>query len=188
MHIDLAAFEPVDTTPVGRRILEAASELFRDHGITATGVDSIVERAATTKRTLYQRYGSKGRLVACYLQQRAHFWQRELLTALTGASPVQALEVVYRHTVQWATATPRGCAFVNAWVEIGANDHEATELIRAEKAWMLTLFTQIAGGDGNTGTILHLLYEGAQVTTSIQGDPRELAQACAASQELLNRQ
>ncbi|MDR7294344.1 TetR family transcriptional regulator [Arthrobacter sp. HMSC06H05] len=185
MHIDLEVFEPVDTTPVGHRVLDAASELFRDHGIRATGVDSIVERAETTKRTLYQRYGSKDRLVACYLQQRAHVWQGKLLEALTGASPAEALEVVYRHTARWATGTPRGCAFVNAWAEIGASEHEAGDFVRAEKAWMLALFTQIAGGDENTGALLHLLHEGAQVTASIQGDPRVFAQACAASQELL---
>lgn len=185
MHIALELFEPVDTTPVGRRILDAASELFREHGITATGVDSIVERAGTTKRTLYQRYGSKDRLVACYLQQRAHVWQGELLEALTGASPAQALDIVYRHTAQWATGTPRGCAFVNAWAELGASEHQAGNFVRAEKGWMLALFTQIAGGDESTGTLLHLLHEGAQVTASIQGDPQVFAQACAASRELL---
>lgn len=52
---------------------------------------------------------------------------------------------------------------------------------------MLALFTQIASGDENTGTLLHLLHEGAQVTASIQGDPRVFAQACNASQELLVR-
>lgn len=187
MDIDLEVFEPVDTTPVGHSILDAAAELFRDRGITATGVDSIVERAGTTKRTLYQRYGSKDRLVACYLQQRAHAWQGELLEALTGASPAKGLDAVYRHTAQWATGTPRGCAFVNAWAEIGASDHEAADFIRAEKAWMLALFTQIASGDQNTGTLLHLLYEGAQVSASIQGDPKVFTQACAASQELLVR-
>ena len=187
MDIDLEVFEPVDTTPVGRRILDAAAELFRDHGITATGVDSIVEHAGTTKRTLYQRYGSKDRLIVCSLQQRAHAWQGELLETLTDASPAQALDIVYQHTAQWATSTPRGCAFVNAWSEIGASDHEATKFIRAEKAWMLALFTQIASGDENTGTLLHLFHEGAQVTASIQGDPRVFAQACNASQELLVR-
>lgn len=185
MNIDLEVFEPVNTTPVGQRILDAAAELFRDRGITATGVDSIVERAGATKRTLYQRYGSKDRLVACYLQQRAHAWQGELLEALVGASPAEGLDIIYRHTAQWATGNPRGCAFVNAWAEIGASDHEATEFIRAEKAWMLSLFTQIASGDGNTGLLLHLLHEGAQATASIQGNPRVFAEACVASQELL---
>ena len=52
---------------------------------------------------------------------------------------------------------------------------------------MLALFTQIASGDQNTGTLLHLLYEGAQVSASIQGDPKVFTQACAASQELLVR-
>lgn len=59
MTIPLAPVDPVQTTAVGQRILDAASTLFYERGITATGVDLIVEQAGTTKRTLYQRFGSK---------------------------------------------------------------------------------------------------------------------------------
>lgn len=184
---DLDAFEPVTTTLAGRRILDAAADLFRDRGLTATGVDSIVDRAGATKRTLYQRFGSKDRLIACYLQQRAHHWQRELLDALTETPSDEALDVVYRCAASWATGRPRGCAFVNAWAEVGGEDGEAAEVIRAEKAWMLSLFTHIASGDPTTGSVLHLLYEGAQVNAAIQNDPKYFDDACTASKELLAR-
>lgn len=183
--MDLEACAPVTTTPVGQRILDAATDLFRANGITATGVDSIVELAGTTKRTLYQRFGSKDRLVACYLQQRAHTWQSELLAALASAPPSRALDVVYEHTIGWATPHPRGCAFVNAWAEIGASDHAATSVIREEKTWMLSLFTQIADGDLRTGRLLHLLHEGAQVTASTCQDRAVFSDALAASHALL---
>lgn len=185
MHIDLTPVEAVTTTPVGERILEAASRLFRENGITATGVDRIVDEAATTKRTLYQRFGSKDRLVACYLQQRAHEWQTELVGALTECEPSDAIAVIYEHTSRWAAENARGCAFVTAWGEIGASDHEASAFIREEKEWMRSLFTQIARGDARTGSLLHMLYEGAQVTASIRHDLSVFDQAREASDALL---
>lgn len=186
--MDLEPTPAVSSTPVGERILTAASRLFYEQGITATGVDRIVEEASTTKRTLYQRFGSKDALVAAYLQRRAHQWQTELLTALAGLgddpSPETALEVVYEQTQRWAGHGRRGCAFVNAWAEIGATDHQAVAVIQAEKAWMMNLFTQLVGGQ-RQGTIAYLLYEGAQVTATIQQDPTAFTTAHLASTALL---
>jgi len=45
-------------------LLGATSELTYEYGITGTGVDAIAARAGVTKRTLYQHFGSKDRLVA----------------------------------------------------------------------------------------------------------------------------
>ncbi|BBJ37693.1 hypothetical protein SSPO_004110 [Streptomyces antimycoticus] len=56
--------DPQSLTPAGRRIVAAAEDLFYSRGITAVGVDLIAERAGTTKRTLYNQFGSKDRLVA----------------------------------------------------------------------------------------------------------------------------
>ncbi|WP_194785625.1 TetR/AcrR family transcriptional regulator [Actinomyces haliotis] len=185
MDMDLEPFAPVSTTPAGHRILDAATWLFREQGITATGVDSIAERASTTKRTLYQRFGSKDHLVACYLQQRAHNWQGELVTALQQASLAEGLDIVYDHTIRWAGDTLRGCAFANAWAEIGASDHQATRIILNEKNWMLALFTILAEGNHRMGGLLHLLHEGAQVTASIHQDPTVFTEARTASHHLL---
>lgn len=186
MEVPLQPCAPVSTTEVGRRILDAATQLFRQQGITATGVDRIVELAGTTKRTLYQRFGSKDHLVACYLQHRAHRWQSELVAALEDANPADGLDVVYDHAIRWAAQGSRGCAFVNAWAEIGASDHPGVAVIRTEKDWMLTLFIQLADSDPHRGCRLHLLYEGAQVQASIQEDSAAFTEARHASHELLS--
>lgn len=188
MRIVLEPTPAVGSTPVGERILTAASRLFYEHGINATGVDRIVEEAGTTKRTLYQRFGSKDALVAAYLQRRAHQWQTELLTALAGLSddpsPEAVLEVVYEQAQRWASHGRRGCAFVNAWAEIGATDHHAVAVIRTEKTWMMNLFTQLAG-DRRRGAVAYLLYEGAQVAATIQQDSTAFTTASLASAALL---
>ena len=49
------------------RIASLAAELFHEHGITATGVDALSKAAGISKRTLYERFGSKdGLIVAAY--------------------------------------------------------------------------------------------------------------------------
>lgn len=188
MQITLDPCPDVRTTPVGERLLEAAGRLFSTNGINATGVDRIVDEAATTKRTLYQRFGSKDALVADWLQRRAHLWQRELLSALDEqGDPASALDVVYEHALSWARSGRRGCAFVNAWAEIGTWDHPGVAVIRSEKAWMRQLFTQVAARDAQVGLLLHLLYEGAQVAAAIGDDLAALEAARTASLEALSR-
>lgn len=184
MQLDQRPVAAPTTTLVGSRILTAAADLFQRDGITATGVDRIVDAAETTKRTLYQRFGSKGALVAAYLQQRAHRWQSELTEALVPVTDREAaLTAVYDLARAWAGERSRGCAFVNAWAELGASDHEAVRVIRAEKAWMRAVFDVIAGSEAG-GAELHLLYEGAQVMASIRQDAAPFAEALAVSKRL----
>src|SRR2546422_11474127 len=52
-------------------LLAATNELTYARGITGTGVDAIAARAGGTKRTLYQHFGSKDRLVAGALSGRS---------------------------------------------------------------------------------------------------------------------
>ena len=46
------------------RILTSAARLFREHGIGATGVDSITEDAGLTHGGLYSQFGSKEAIAA----------------------------------------------------------------------------------------------------------------------------
>ena len=48
----------------------------------------------------------------------------------------------------WLDRQWRGCAFVNAYAEVGGTDHPALPVIRAEKAWMRQLFTALADEAG----------------------------------------
>src|SRR5262249_57181627 len=47
-----------------QRLLDPAAGLFHRHGINTVGVDLISKEAGVSKRTLYQNFGSKDRLVA----------------------------------------------------------------------------------------------------------------------------
>ena len=162
-------------TPAGERILTVASELFYARGIKAVGVDLIAEEAGTTKKTLYDRFGSKDGLVVRYLQRRYGLWC-EHVTAHVDALPAGTERIlgVYDALELWMRANDRGCGFVNAFAEFGGTDHPALELIRTEKEWTRSLFVRLATEAGiddadTLGTELSVLHEGAVVMSTAGG-------------------
>jgi AcrR family transcriptional regulator len=176
-------------TPVGERLAQTASRLFYAHGIRAVGVELIAADAGTTKKTLYDRFGSKDALVALYLRRRAETWQTRVLGRLAEhpePGPDRVL-TVFDALEDWLSQQWRGCAFVNAYAEIGGTEHVALPVVHAEKAWMRQLFTALvdeAGYDDPTGLggQLHVLYEGAVValTAGDLDDALVLARRAAA--------
>ncbi len=176
-------------TPAGERLLSTASELFYTRGIHAVGVDLIAHRAGTTKKTLYDRFGSKDNLVAMYLSRRFDRWRAyvddHLARYAPGAGQVLAAFVALE---EWLTDNTCGCAFVNANAEIGGTDHPGVAVIRAEKQWMRQRYERLvvaAGLPEWLGAQLHVLHEGAIVTQTAGADPNALATAKSAARTLL---
>jgi AcrR family transcriptional regulator len=170
--------QPLPTlTEAGTRLLGAAGELFYSRGVRAVGVDLIAETAGTTKKTLYDRFGSKDALVALYLLQRAHRWREHLLARLADSEDGgELVYLVFDALRDWMGTQQRGCAFINAYAELGDSRHPAVPVIRAEKAWMRTLFDTLAG-DRRVGGHLHLIYEGTLVVLTAGANPEAAAEA-----------
>jgi AcrR family transcriptional regulator len=178
-----APFDDPALTPAGERLLDAASELFYRRGIRAVGVDLVAETAGTTKKTLYDRFGSKDELVALYLRRRARRWQAFLFPYLRASGPAGVL-AVFDALAAWLREQGRGCAFVNAYAEVGGTGHPAESVIRAEKDWMRRVFVALAC-DASLGAELHLLYEGAMVAHTAGGREDAVPTARAAAVRLV---
>lgn len=165
------ALDPAALTPGARRILETAAQLFYDHGITAVGVDLIAERSGVTKRTLYNRFGSKDTLVATYLRERDQRWRAVVMAAVAteGLDAHERLLAPFDALRNWTASNPRGCAFLNALAEIPAADHPARQIATAEKQWLLGLFERLTteadlAEPATLARQLLLLHEGALAT------------------------
>ncbi|MEJ8660385.1 TetR/AcrR family transcriptional regulator [Streptomyces sp. MS1.AVA.4] len=169
----------ITMTPGAHRVLEAASRLFYDHGIHAVGVDLIAAEAGVTKKTLYDRFGSKEQLVVEYLAARDERWRDVLAEHLAeaGASPEDRILAVFDASRDWSAQNgPRGCSMVNAHAEIDDPRHPARAVITGQKAWMLGLFTDLvraaAPDDAEAlGRSLMLLHEGALVAYGLDVFP-----------------
>ena len=63
-----------------QHILTAATRLFREHGIHATGVDAITKEAGLTHGSLYSQFGSKEAIaveaIHFAVTRSKHLWRR----------------------------------------------------------------------------------------------------------------
>lgn len=163
-------------TPAGRRIVAAAEELFYQRGITAVGVDLIAEHSGVTKRTLYNQFGSKDRLVAAYLMERDQRWRSLVRAAVdAGDTPVDAVTAPFEALRTWSGTNTRGCAFINALAELPDPSHPAYRIAANQKFWLLNLFEELATAAGCSGpatlaTQLLVLHEGAVATQPLSLD------------------
>ncbi|MDZ8172595.1 TetR/AcrR family transcriptional regulator [Microbacterium xanthum] len=169
------ALDPETLTPGARRILDAASDLFYRRGITAVGVDAVSDASGVTKRTLYDRFGSKDVLVATYLLDRDRRW-RELFERRLAevGDPRDRLLVPFRVLGEWSGGNSRGCAFINALAEMADDAHPGYDVIIAEKVWLRGRFAALAheaGAEHPDSLALQLvcLHEGALAAVRVAG-------------------
>jgi AcrR family transcriptional regulator len=180
-------------TPGARRVLDAASRLFYDRGIHAVGVDTIADAAGVTKKTLYDRFGSKEALVVSYLQHRDARWRAHVAAHLAAVPEPGSARVlaVFDAAISWtAENSQKGCSAINARAEIGDghDGHPVFPEVARQKAWLLEVFADLCreariDDPDDTARALMLLYEGAIVTIGMEtfDRPFELARDVARS-------
>ncbi|MCA1006906.1 TetR/AcrR family transcriptional regulator [Rhodococcus hoagii] len=168
-------------TGAARRILDAASELFYRNGIHAVGVDAIAAESGVTKRTLYDRFGSKDALVVAYLTERNRRWWERLEERLATAEHPRALAVFDSYLAD-VDDGERGCAFINASGELPFS-HPGYEVIRDHKQRVYERLVQLVVEEGlvedppRVAEHVYLLLEGAVSHRGIDGSGRRLERA-----------
>jgi AcrR family transcriptional regulator len=181
---------PPALTAGAQRILEVASDLFYRCGIHAVGVDTIAAESGITKRTLYDRFGSKEGLVEAYLQARHQRWWERMERRLAESDGSRVLAVWASYAEDTASCE-RGCGFINAAGELPA-DHPGHRVIRAHKQAVRRRLAALIRadhpkiGDHDTAAdLIFLLLEGAIAHRGIDGDDRMLRGARTMTERIL---
>jgi AcrR family transcriptional regulator len=174
-------------TPTAVRIVETASRLFYEHGLRAVGVERIADEAETTKKTIYDRFGSKDGLITAYLQRRCDRWHAFVTAYIEEHHPAPGLPQVMGvldALERWMADNARGCGFVNAYAELAGTGHEGLPIIAAEKAWTRDLYVSLLSAIDVTdadvrGRELAIVHEGAvvQMTAGEQADALAVARS-----------
>ncbi|MEU3016933.1 helix-turn-helix domain-containing protein [Nocardiopsis sp. NPDC007018] len=179
-------------TPAARRVLDTASELFYTRGINTVGMELVAERAGVTKKTIYDRFGSKQRLVVAYLRARDARW-RDFLAARIDprATPRARVAATFEALDAWMREeNERGCAMVNAYAELSEPGHPGRTVAEEQKRWLRDLYAGLAREAGATapeelGEVLAMLHEGAVVARNVTGTADAALTARAAGNALL---
>jgi AcrR family transcriptional regulator len=163
--------------PPRQRIIDAARELFYRHGIRAVGVEAVAEAAGTNKMTLYRHFSSKDELVAECL--RAFGQEVEGIWAGLDASHPndprgQLLAWLELVATRMRDPKDRGCALINAAIELPDKDHPARQVVETFKASARARLERLCGEAGlsQPATLadeLMLLVEGARVCAQSMG-------------------
>ncbi|MCC3765334.1 TetR/AcrR family transcriptional regulator [Glycomyces sp. TRM65418] len=181
-------------TRAARRVLDTAARLFYQRGITGVGVDLIAAEAGVTKKTIYDRFGSKDNLVVAYLRERDQRWRAVVDRHVEAAAdPREAVVAVFDSLEAWQRAMgDRGCAMINARAELTGPDHPARELALAQKQWLRARFAELleeAGIDdaADAAVELLLLHEGAVVMSDVGGIADAVERARHAARRMVDR-
>lgn len=187
------SLEMPELTPGARRILEVASDLFYRRGIHSVGVDTIAAESGVTKRTLYDRFGSKDRLVAIYLVDREMRWRQVVETAVTtsGLTALERVTAPFDALGEWVQQSPRGCAFINALAELPDPQHPAHRVAADEKRWLCDLFERLArearlSNPADLAKRLVCLHEGALAMRSALPEIDSVSVARQTAHDLVN--
>jgi AcrR family transcriptional regulator len=172
------------------RIERAAAELFYRHGIHATGVELIAQRASVSKRTLYQHFASKNELVDNYLRgfEARGGAPTERRLADTGLAARERLLAVFQVP---RSEVMRGCPFHNAAVESAGALRSADEIVRTHKLEFTRRLVDVAQEAGATdphllGEQLAVVFEGATALATSLNDTAPFVHARAVATTLID--
>jgi len=172
-------------TAMKERILETADRLFYLRGIRAVGVDTIAAEIGISKRTLYNHFPSKDELIAAYLARR--FVQPRPSDKPAAEQILGTFDSLER---RFSSRDFRGCPFVNAVAELGAEDRSVKKIAIAFKesrrVWFRDLLKQLGVADADDlATQLTLLVDGSIAQDLVRDDPSMARAAKAAARVLL---
>lgn len=164
--------------------------LFYRDGIHATGVESIIQHARVSKRTLYRHFSSKDELVEDYLRNLDRCAASPMEQGLnrTDLSPRERLLAVFAIP---PTGRFRGCPFHNAAVESAGEWATVEDIVRAHKRRFADAVVAVArlteaADPYILGQQILVLLEGATSLATSLNDSAPLAHARAAAVALID--
>jgi AcrR family transcriptional regulator len=166
---DLAA----DLSPA-ERILVTAHDLFYRDGIRATGIDRVIAESGVAKKTFYRYYPAKNDLIVAFLEYRHRNWMHWFENAVKrhGGNA----DALVPALAEWfGSEAYRGCAFINAVVEVGAILPEAVDISRRHKLDMAAVIRTLLPAGSRTAKAdaraLAMAVDGAIIGAQFEDSP-----------------
>ncbi|MFI0944255.1 TetR/AcrR family transcriptional regulator [Streptomyces sp. NPDC021020] len=168
-------------------LLDAAERLFYERGFRAVGMDQVRAACGLPLKRIYRFFPAKEELVVAMLRRRDARWRGSLAAYVERtADPRGRVLAVFDWLARWfAEPGFRGCAWINAFGELGSSSGPVLAEVRAHKRAFHEQLTVWTAAAGIAAEPVCLLAEGAMVMAGITGDPAPARQARAAAEALL---
>ncbi len=189
---DMSTPAPVVVVTARERLLRAATQLFYTQGISASGIDTIIDKADVAKMSLYNNFRGKEELIAEVLRRCDQVWFDSLFTftEANAKSPVQKILAVFDFLgAQFADPGFRGCPFQMAAAELPDAAHPGRKAILAHKHRVRQYLQRLcreAGAAEKLADQLTLLADGAAAWRGMTGSNEPAVRARQAAEALLS--
>jgi len=178
-----------------QRILETAERLFYADGVRAVGIDRIIAEAGVAKMTLYNHFASKDDLILAVLQYREEKIDRMFEEGIERhvAAGANRLDAFFAVLKEWfESAGYRGCAFINASIELADFEHPGSQFSTQHKrrfhGMLQEIIQETAGRKAAAAApAVALLVEGAIVAAVMEQSPEAADIARDAAVALVSR-
>jgi AcrR family transcriptional regulator len=174
------------------RLLNAADELFYEHGINVVGIDRVIEKAGVAKASLYDCFDGKEDLIRSYVQVRDERRRARILERIGPLKKPKDKALAVFDILSELAGQPdfHGCAFNRAGAE-STPQSKVRSACEDARAWMHQLFLGIAREAGATNPEdlarqLTVIYDGASVSAQFGGGATAVASARASAGLLLD--
>ena len=174
------------------QLLDAAEQLYYTKNVQGVGMDELRTVSGVSLKRIYQLHGGKEEIVLAVLRRRDEQWRARLAAHVEPIdNPRKRVLAVFGWLeASFSESDFQGCAWINAYGELGRTSPAVAEEVRRHKAAFRRYLSELvadAGGSRSTASALFLLAEGAMVTAAIDRSPKAAKQARKAAQVLLDR-
>jgi AcrR family transcriptional regulator len=178
------------------QLIDTAIALFSERGYHASGIDTILEKAGVSKKTLYRHFRSKDELILAALKKYDGLFRNNFMRQVEerADAPRDRLLAVFDVAAEWfAENTFFGCMFINAIGEYSEPDTPIRRVCKEFKALMRRYIEDQCAAMGapdpaGLADELALLLEGATVTAQVSQDgARAASVAKTAAAALIDR-
>jgi AcrR family transcriptional regulator len=146
-----------------RRILDAALELFEQRTYAATNVPDIAARAGVAVGSIYRHFPNKEALgSAVFAEAKAQFADEVLTDEVRTATPLDALRLIWRNQLAYATRQPTAFSFLEHQLHAGYLDADARAVVEGlDRALVAILEAAQRDGtvrQGDPGVLLSMVF------------------------------
>lgn len=171
-------------------------ELFYREGARAVGVDAVVAKAGVCKMSLYRAFPSKDDLIVAFLDEASRrFWQwwDDVMARRPNDARGQLREVFESLARRTASASFRGCPFVNTAVEFPDPAHPGRAVVANHRRELRARLRELAQGiEARDADVLAdqllLLMEGAYAAGSVMPGESAAPAVVSAAEALIAAQ